>query len=565
MNFRAWRHIADHYTLCLSALALLSGGIFFSLFSQVVLDDTTRVCNLSSFLYVYKDSVAKLTIEDILTGELHEDFVRTTGSTPNLGFTQSVFWFRCDFVNNSKTSRQWIVELAVPSVHRVDYYVVHGDILVKEGKSGFLVSKSQKSTQFRNPSVVLPTFPHGSQVTLYAKVSSQTAILAPFFVREYTTYLSYDRTKEFLLGIYFGALAIMFLYHLYLAISLRDRGYFWLVTLIGCFGLGQMTAVYGYLADWGVSTIAPWLPWLHWINFVAIFAAIQLSREMTASKRYVPRGDQALKLLGMISLALAPASLLISFSLAERLLVLFNMLPLPLFTFAGFMAIRKGHRPALYYLLAGSFFITGIAVYNLMYGFNLFPFSTLIYFVPNITFTIAIAFLSLGLADRIRLVTLDREKSKKQALENLRRALDAERKGRKLEKELSHSRKMEAIGRCLAGIAHDMRNLLGPLANYARLIKVRCSTNDSIRGYVDQLDGSAQRLRELTETLLNTARKKPTTVTHIDLNNTITEVTKLLQHTAPSNVSVANTCASSLPLLTGDQSMIHTALLNIGL
>ena len=75
----------------------------------------------------------------------------------------------------------------------------------------------------------------------------------------------------------------MAFYHFYLFVSTSDKSYLWFSIFIMCFALGQMTAVYGFMIDWGFTNIKSWVPFLHVINFIAALAAIMVSRCMVNS------------------------------------------------------------------------------------------------------------------------------------------------------------------------------------------------------------------------------------------------------------------------------------------
>src|SRR6202035_4637457 len=57
----------------------------------------------------------------------------------------------------------------------------------------------------------------------------------------------------------------------------------------------------------------------------------------------------------------------------------------------------------------------------------------------------------------------------------------------KLEEQLRHSQKMEAVGRLTAGVAHDFNNLLMVINGYSDLTLKEVALDTSIRRKIDQV------------------------------------------------------------------------------
>src|SRR5690606_32525245 len=64
---------------------------------------------------------------------------------------------------------------------------------------------------------------------------------------------------------------------------------------------------------------------------------------------------------------------------------------------------------------------------------------------------------------------------------------------RRLETQLAHAQKMEALGQLAGGIAHDFNNLLTIVLSYAQLIDLRLPKADSVRTYLKEITQAAER------------------------------------------------------------------------
>jgi signal transduction histidine kinase len=541
---------------------LLTTGLFAG--RSIVLRDDSDRYEIGSSLGIFKDTTASIPIDSIVRSDFRKQFTHISRFVPNIGFSHSTCWFHFDLTDSSSEKREWIMDISMPSLHYVDFFVMNGDSVIQEGQSGFLVDKNRRLTPFRNPSMELAKS-FGKTVSIFIRVKSETPIILPVFIREKNRYIAYDRFREFFFGLYFGALFIMAIYHFYLFFSIADRGYLWVSFFIICFGLGQMTAVYGFLSDWGFTNLQSKIQLLHVINFLAAFFGCLLSRDMIGSRQFTPRCDAFLKAILAILLALAALSPLMSFMVAERLIVLANFIPLPLLVLTAILAWRQGHRSALFYLLATSTFITGLLIYNLMYGLDLFPFQEFIYFIPNISFIITLTLFSVGLAEQINRIKREREEAREQILFDLNEKLRFQKEKSTMERELEHSRKMEAVGRLLSGVAHDMKNFLVPVLGYSQILRKGCRKDERLYRISERLINAICRLKDLATTLVDVSRKKPVGLHRVDLNAAIEQIGSLLKHSTRMGISIKTIRSTQKTWIDADEGMLSSALLNIGI
>ena len=88
-------------------------------------------------------------------------------------------------------------------------------------------------------------------------------------------------------------------------------------------------------------------------------------------------------------------------------------------------------------------------------------------------------------------------------------ALAADRERQRLESQLLHSQRLEALGRLAGGVAHDFNNLLGVIRNYASLVSRDPGLTPELRADVQHIEHAAGRGAELTRELLLFSRGDP--------------------------------------------------------
>ncbi len=134
---------------------------------------------------------------------------------------------------------------------------------------------------------------------------------------------------------------------------------------------------------------------------------------------------------------------------------------------------------------------------------------------------------------------------------------------KRLEDQLRHAQKMEAIGLLAGGVAHDFNNILTAIVGYGNLLKMKTADDHPLRGYVDHILTSAGRAAGLTQSLLAFSRKQAIHPRPLDLNGTVRRVEKLLRRIISEDIDLRiDTSAAPLTIL-ADSSQIEQVLMNL--
>ncbi len=135
-----------------------------------------------------------------------------------------------------------------------------------------------------------------------------------------------------------------------------------------------------------------------------------------------------------------------------------------------------------------------------------------------------------------------------------------------LEEQLYQAQKMEAVGQLAGGIAHDFNNILTAIIGYSHLVRKNTETvppNSPVRGYIEQINSSAERAAELTQALLAFSRKQVMVPKVLDLNTTVTQLEKMLRRIISENIELRlETCPDDLHVM-ADKGKIEQALINL--
>jgi len=138
---------------------------------------------------------------------------------------------------------------------------------------------------------------------------------------------------------------------------------------------------------------------------------------------------------------------------------------------------------------------------------------------------------------------------------------NTERRG--LEEQLSHARKMEAVGQLTGGVAHDFNNLLTVVLGNIELIKRRTGEQHELARQIEAVRLAAEKGGALTRQLLAFSRRQRLNPLTVDLNGLIADFAPLLRQAVGEAVSIdLNLATEPLPAHL-DPAQFESALLNL--
>jgi PAS domain S-box-containing protein len=103
------------------------------------------------------------------------------------------------------------------------------------------------------------------------------------------------------------------------------------------------------------------------------------------------------------------------------------------------------------------------------------------------------------------------------------------RETRKLEEQIRHSQKMEAVGRLAGGVAHDFNNLLAVMFGMTELLDMDPQLGSEAREHVDEIRRCAESARQITAQLLAFGRRELVQARELDLHQVLRRELPLLR------------------------------------
>ena len=134
---------------------------------------------------------------------------------------------------------------------------------------------------------------------------------------------------------------------------------------------------------------------------------------------------------------------------------------------------------------------------------------------------------------------------------------------KKLESQLRHSQKMEAVGQLAGGIAHDFNNILTAIIGYATIMQTQLSPESRPKTMLDHILSTAERGASLTQGLLAFSRKQVSDPNIVNLNEIIQRVNILLLRLIGEDVHLKTSLAPEELLIMADSIQVEQVLMNL--
>lgn len=120
---------------------------------------------------------------------------------------------------------------------------------------------------------------------------------------------------------------------------------------------------------------------------------------------------------------------------------------------------------------------------------------------------------------------------------------------KKLEEKYLQAQKMEAVGQLAGGIAHDFNNILTAIIGFEHLL-IDSVTHEKPRHYAMQVLSLADKASNLTRDLLAFSRKQTIHPKHLDINDSIRRIGKILKRLIGEDIELQlNLYDKTLPVL----------------
>jgi PAS domain S-box-containing protein len=133
----------------------------------------------------------------------------------------------------------------------------------------------------------------------------------------------------------------------------------------------------------------------------------------------------------------------------------------------------------------------------------------------------------------------------------------------KIEQQLRHAQKMDAVGQLTGGVAHDFNNLLTVITSTIDILADGVADKPELAAIAKLIGEAAGRGAELTSQLLSFARKQALQPREVNVNDLVLSSGKLLRPTLGENIEIQTKLETAAWPAMIDPSQLTTAILNL--
>ncbi len=139
----------------------------------------------------------------------------------------------------------------------------------------------------------------------------------------------------------------------------------------------------------------------------------------------------------------------------------------------------------------------------------------------------------------------------------------AEQERLKLEAQLRHAHKMEAVGLLAGGVAHDFNNLLQAIVGYTQLARRLVSEQSPVHKHLGHVMTAADRASSLTRQLLAFSRTEAQQLRPVQINDLVADLVKMLGRVLGDQIELSVRTPPDVGVAMIDYGQIEQALMNL--
>ncbi len=139
------------------------------------------------------------------------------------------------------------------------------------------------------------------------------------------------------------------------------------------------------------------------------------------------------------------------------------------------------------------------------------------------------------------------------------------RERKRLEAQLQHAQRMEAVGTLAGGIAHDFRNILQIVQAHAETLLGTLSGDSPVREGLERILRACLRGSELTTQLLTFSRQAESHLRPVEINREVQDACAMLRRTIPRMIQIRTDLDPEAGFVLADPAQIEQMIVNLAL
>ena len=410
-------------------LLMISGGVVASS-ADIVQEETSPVAVSvwgSAFYFVDVTGEAKPFMEpDVARLRERYGFSPLQNLSENFGYKNFDHWMLISLADIALDREPWFLEYDYPLVDYLDVYFKPADHSGNAAGAWTLAYQTGDMRPYESRPVDFRSYyfpiPADSKFILL-RLRTEGSLVMPMMVVNGAHVLDHVKSSTLVYGLFFGALAIMCVYNLFVYLFTRERSYFYYVSTL-TFILLYLLAMSGY----GYELL--WRQNGQWVNahiqpiavgFVLASASL-FTREVLKLVVYLPRLGRVLEVLAKVGVAISIAGFFLPLHSLIHLISVVPLFVVSVIVVAAVGAIRHKVQGSRLFLIAWSAGLLGAMAFAL-HQLGFVPSHPVFVHSLKVGVLLNTVLLSFSLVSHINSLKREKERAEEMAHENYRLAL----------------------------------------------------------------------------------------------------------------------------------------------
>lgn len=521
---------------------------------SLVLMETVDQVKIDEELFVFEDPEGSLTISEVSQPMAAMQFMPNVEGTPNLGYTDSVYWVRFE-VDNRAPEKNWLVEIAAPSLDSAVLYSPDSIGRYTAKESGRLLPVGERDYYHRNLVFGLDMADEG-RFDYYVRIETGGPMQIPITIWNEKAFEAKTLTTAGFVGVGSGIIFVILGYFIWQFLKRNQMSYLYFVLLT----TSLLFTIFS-MASLNFAYIWPQLPnWNHiavlfFIGISSIFLLL-FTESFLDVRRHLPNLKKAVQLLIVVNIILL-AALIFSYELVNTLLPV-SLLASALLSFAiAVISSKKEIKYARYFLVASFLLIFGIGL-SFLVEMGYAPLTLRTRYGSFIIMALGICYMAFALLDKQNVKKEEKIELERKAIERQRLAVES----------LKHA--INRKDKLLAITSHSLRTPLYGMIGIAEALQE--TENGRIpQGLNQQLGNiisSGKKLAHMVNDLLDYSKLKQNVLSvHLDKTDLADITNAVLSICEPlakeKNLELYHDLPPELPLVIADDDRVQQILYNL--
>ncbi len=134
---------------------------------------------------------------------------------------------------------------------------------------------------------------------------------------------------------------------------------------------------------------------------------------------------------------------------------------------------------------------------------------------------------------------------------------------RRMDEQLRHAQKLEAVGTLAGGVAHDFNNILTGVLGHCYIAVEKLEKENAVQFNLEQIRVASNRAKDLVQQLLAFSRRREASLKPVTLHGIVDEAVKLVHASIRSVIKIEWNVDENAGTVMADPTQIHQVLLNL--